>query len=185
MVPPQRLQIDGIADTAKYLVSEHGGRDRFLAAALHPFRHREHRRNAVARMSRFAGAGIAVVEVEVPDHHAVGEGGELRARSLPADHDGGGTAARHFSRRLARDPGGLAIVAAERAADGVDDQALGLSDDLLREMFVTQPLGIGAQLLNQGTHALLHPKISRGKHATAQFAAGMLSIMRRNQIHGS
>jgi len=152
VIPAQRLQVGFVADAAEDLVSKHGRRDQVLAAASGNFRCRQGGGYAVARMAGFTGARVAVVEIQETDHHAVGEDGEIRARTLAAHHYRGRPGARNRLRDVPRDLCGPAAGAAKRAAQRVNDQALSLMRYLTGQVLVAQRGGIRTQLLDYRCH---------------------------------
>ena len=145
VVEAERLQIHRVANAAKHFIGEHGRGYNFLAAALQSLRQRQYRGDTVARVTRFAGAGIAVVEIEETQHDAVGERRHIEARTLPAADDCRRLAARHHAGKFARDLGGGARVTAERATHAVDYQPLGLLHDFRRQVLIAKRGRIGAQ----------------------------------------
>src|SRR5262249_11166287 len=135
MIDAALLVVPGVADAAEHFVGEHGGDDQIATTGARNLGSRQQRRDAVAGMPA-AAADVAIIEVEVTYHHVVRENGELGARFLAAAEQGCRVGAAYRRSQIACDPGGLAVVAAERAAQSVQYETLGLVYDLLREVFV-------------------------------------------------
>ena len=95
-----------------------------MPAAARRLGGRQRRGDAVAGVARLV-AGVAVVEIQVANHHAVGEGGQVQTALLAAAQHGDRVGAGNDPGHLPRHPGRLAVIAAQSAADGVDDEALG------------------------------------------------------------
>ena len=141
----ERQDVRGIGEPAIHLVCEHGRRDHALSVRMRRFGRRQHGRDVVARVSR-NDAGVAVVVIEVPDHDAIHEGGEIRARRLAAADDRRAAPAAAKGRcQVAGDLARLARVGADGATDGVYDEALRLAYDLDRKIAGLQRAGVFAE----------------------------------------
>ena len=138
------LDVHRVAQTAEDLVSQHGGEYERRSTMPEPVEGRPllPSPTATPRCCRWDGltpvAGVAVVKVEVADGHAVGEGSQVEAGLLAAAHNGNRLAAGYQAGQLPGDPRWLAVIAAQSAAQGVYDEALGQVDGLLRQVVVTQ-----------------------------------------------
>src|SRR5262245_31501377 len=81
---------------------------------------------------------IAVVEIEEADHDAVREHREIMTGLDAAAHDGRAGRRAHVAGELDGDLARRRLVAADRAADGVDDGALDSADHVPRQVLVAQ-----------------------------------------------
>ena len=100
-----------------------------------------------------AEAQIAVVEIEIADHHAVGEHGEIGARLDAAAHHGGAALRGDARREPVRDLARLCAEAAEPATDRIDQEALGLAHDVRRDVLVAQARRVAGERLGDGRPA--------------------------------
>ena len=78
VVEPAGLDVHGIADPAKCFIGQNSGNNHPFAPGPAYFAAGQGRGDAIARMTRLF-TGIAVVVVQITDHHPVGEGGHIRA----------------------------------------------------------------------------------------------------------
>ena len=145
------FQVHGVAHPAEGFVSHHGGGYEPLTAGPGHFGGRQGGRDAVAGMSRLL-TGVAVVEIQVADHHPVGKGRHVRAGGLAAAQDGGRLGAGQHRRQVSGQFAGLSRITAKGAAQGVDDHALGLVHNLRRQVLKTQRRGKGTQTFRYGSH---------------------------------
>src|SRR6266568_556283 len=81
---------------------------------------------------------IAVVEIEIADHHAVREHREVVSSLEAAAEDGRALHRADIAGELERDLARAGLIAADGAADGVDDGALDGAYDLRGEVLITQ-----------------------------------------------
>jgi hypothetical protein len=98
---------------------------------------------------------ITIVEIEIPDHHVIGESRELDARFLAAAKDRRRLAARDERCELARYIARLARKTAERAAHCIHDKAFRLMDNLRRQVFVFQSRCVGAYVFGDRLHVVV------------------------------
>ena len=147
------LEVHDVAHAAEHFIGDHRGNDQFAAIGLADLGSGQQRGDAVAGVPGFA-ADVAVVEIEVTDHHAVGEHREIRTGLLPGAEYGGGLGAGDGGGLRQRNPRRLAVIAAQRAAQRVDNHAFGLVHDCRRQVFVTEVRGPGAEALCKSGHIL-------------------------------
>ena len=128
---PRRISLHQFLAAAENLVAQHDRRDDLATGRAGEFAGRERHRNVIAGMSaEVAGLGVhVVVEIENADEGAVGEGGigGAGAASSP-DHRALRCAAAPFHHREQGTRGWL-MERGKSAADGVEQQELGLIDD--------------------------------------------------------
>ena len=133
---PRRVPLHQLLAAAEDLVAQHDRGNHLAAGRAIELAGRERHRNVVAGMAaEVAGLGIDVV-VEIEDAHqgAIGEGGIGGAGAMrPADHRALRRAARPFHHRE-QGTRGWFIERGEAAADGVEQQKLGLVADGRREI---------------------------------------------------
>src|SRR5262249_36240780 len=86
VVEARLLVIERIAKTAEDPVRQHRRKNQVAPARAHDLGGRERGADAVARVPA-ALADVAVVVVEIPDRHAIGEPREVHAGFLPAAED--------------------------------------------------------------------------------------------------
>ena len=97
-------------------------------------------------------AGVAVVEIKVADHRAVGEGGQVCAAAFTAAEDGRRLRAGDGGGLLASDAYRFAVVAANGAAECIDNQAFGLMHYRRGQVFVAERGRPGGQLVCEMCH---------------------------------
>ena len=127
---PRRIPLHQLLAAAEDLVAEHDRGDHLAPGRAGELAGRERHRDVVAGMAaEVAGLGVdVVVEIEDADERAVGEGGIGGAGAMrPADDRALRRAAGPFHHREQGTRGWL-IERGEAAADGVEQQKLGLVD---------------------------------------------------------
>ena len=131
--------VEDIRDLAEHLVGEHGRGDEIAAAAPGQLGRGQQRRDRIARVAGAMGeTDEGVVEIQIADHHAVGEDREIGARLDAAEQDCRALLCADVARELDRDLAWSRRVAAERAADRIENGALCDPYDVFREILVPQ-----------------------------------------------
>ena len=145
--------IEDVGDLAEALIGQHGRGDEIAAAAPVHFRSGEQRRDGVAGMAGAMGErDESVVEIEIAEHGAVGEGGEIGAGLGAADQHGRRLFCADVAGKLDRDPARTGAIAAEGAADGVENGAFDDAHDIVGDVLVFQTGSIAGERL--GEHGL-------------------------------
>src|SRR6476659_899006 len=103
-----------------------------------------------------AGADEAVVEVEIADHHAIRENSEIHARLDSAAHHACRWRRAHLACELHRDTTRATVVAADRAADRIEDDALRRVRDFFRQIFIAKIDRVARQFLGDGAFLRCH-----------------------------
>src|SRR5258707_13014366 len=80
---------------------------------------------------------VAVVEIEIADHDAVGEHSKIVTRLDAAAKDGRCRCRAHAAREPAGDPARFGVVSADRAPHRVENGALHRAYDVPRQVLVT------------------------------------------------
>src|SRR5947207_12151709 len=93
---------------------------------------------------------VAVVEIEIADHHAVGEHREVVSSLEAVAEDGRALRRADIAGELEGDLARAGLIAADGTADGVDDGALDRAHDLRGEVLVAQLDRIVGQSLRDG-----------------------------------
>src|SRR5882724_6598084 len=101
----------------------------------------------VARAMGEADKGV--VEIEIADHHAIGEHSEIGARLDVADKHRRGLFRADVTRKLDRDFAWRRVIAAKSATDGVKYGAPGEPNDIFGKVFVSEVRSIAGQRLGQ------------------------------------
>ena len=138
---PRRIPFHQVLAAAEDLVAQHDRRDDLATGRAGEFTGRERHRNVIAGMSaEVAGLGVhVVVEIENADEGAVGQGGIGGAGPANApDHRALRCAAGPFHHREQRTRGWL-MQRGKSAADGVEQQELGLIEDGRRQYLRREP----------------------------------------------
>src|SRR6516165_8166059 len=91
----------------------------------------------------------SVVEIEIADHHAIGEHREIRARFDAADQDCRGLFCTDAACELECNLAWRRGITTERASDSVQDGTLGESDDVFGKILVSQPGRIAGEPLRE------------------------------------
>ena len=144
-VPAPRgdVDVEGVDQPAIDLVGKGDRGDELFRARALGLRDRETGRDVVARMPGDA-ADIGVIEVEIADRRAVGEGRELE-RAAPPRADDGRAATAVRQRDVAANPHRLVVEGREGAAERVDDVHLDAFNGRVIEVLVAQPVGIAGE----------------------------------------
>ena len=123
---------------AEHLVCEHRGGDEIAAAAPSQLGRGQQCRYGIARM---AGAmrktDEGVVEIEISDHHAVGENCQIGARPDAAEQDRRALPCTDVVRELDRNLARSGRESAERAAERIENGALRDPYNIFREVLVS------------------------------------------------
>ena len=137
LVPPVVVERHGIDEAALNFVGDGQREEEVPAARTEILGHRKHPRQVVGGMAAVDGA-VGVVDVEVPEHHPVGErrhfGGcpceraEHACTASPGD----------LGRQIAGDADRLRRMGGQGASDGVDHPALGLMQHRRRQLVETK-----------------------------------------------
>src|SRR5580700_11159612 len=127
----------GFAETHFKFVSQHQADDQFLSVALGALAAGECRRKNVGRM-RWILLPVNVVVIHTADHEGVGERGRDGIDTLAGANYRSRTFARDLVEHFDSDLYIVLLVAAEGAADGIQQEALGLIHGILRELLVIQ-----------------------------------------------
>ena len=137
MVKADVLETEGVSEPAEGLVGHRRSHQQTPPAGAGHFRPGQGRRDAVAGMPRLQG-GIAVVEIQIADHHPVGEGRQIGAAGQPAADDGNRTPADHLAGQIPRHLGRLRRIAPDGAADAVNNHPLQQMNRIPRQIPVVQ-----------------------------------------------
>src|SRR5215471_4808102 len=81
---------------------------------------------------------VAVIEIEITDHDAIGEDRKIMARLDAAAQDRRCRCRAHAARELDGDPTRFGVVSAERATDRVKNGALDRADEVARQVVVAE-----------------------------------------------
>src|SRR5258708_20608253 len=93
---------------------------------------------------------VAVVEIQIADHDAIGEHGKIVTCLDAAAKDRRGRCGAHAAREPAGDPARFGVVAADRATDRVENGALHRAYDVPRQVLVAELDGeVGAGLCDR------------------------------------
>ena len=142
--------IEDIGDLAEDFIGEHGRGDEIAATAPAELGRAQQCGNGIAGMPAAMGeADEGVVEIQVSDHHAVGENRQIGTRPGAAEQDGRALLGADVARELDRDLAGSGGVAAAGAAEGVENGAFDQSDDVFRKILVPQGGRIAGQRLGE------------------------------------
>ena len=142
--------VEDVGDLAEHLVGQHGRGDEVAAAAAFQLGRAEQGRDGVARMAGAMGeTDKGVVEIEIADHHAIGEDREIGAGLGAADQHGRGLLCRDLARELDRDLARTRIIAAIGAADGVEDGAFCQPHDVFGKVLVFEVGRIAGERLGE------------------------------------
>src|SRR6266446_6370290 len=90
---------------------------------------------------------VTVVEIEIADHDAVGEHRKIVTCLDAAAKDGRCRCGAHAAREPAGDPARFGVVAADRAADRVENGALHRAYDVPRQVLVAELDGVVGERL--------------------------------------
>ena len=151
MVKADVFQAESVAEPAERFVGNGGGRNQTPPAGAGQLGAGQRSGDAVAGMPRFQ-RGIAVVEIQIADHHAVGEGCQVGAAGLAAADDGNRAAAGHFAGQLPRNLARLGSVAADGAADAVNNHPFEQMDSIGRQVAVVQAGRVAGDIFGDGGH---------------------------------
>src|SRR5258708_29985628 len=89
-------------------------------------------------MTTAFGRDVAVVEIQIPDHDAIGEHRKVVTCLDAAAKDRRGRCRAHAAREPAGDPARFGVVSADRATDRVENGALHRAYDVPRQVLVTE-----------------------------------------------
>ena len=150
--------VEDVGDLAEHFVGQHGRGDEIAAAARGQLGGRQQGRDRVAGVARAMGeADKGVVEIEIADHDAIGEHGQIRARLDAADEHRRGLLRADVTRKLDRDPARRRVIAAKSATDRVKNGAPGEPNDIFGKVLVSEVRRIAGQRLGQNlAAAVLH-----------------------------
>jgi hypothetical protein len=110
-------------------------------------------------------ADEGIVEIEIADHHAIGEDREIGAGLDAADQDGRWLSGADVARKLGRDPAWACRVAAIGAADRVEEGALGEPHNIVGQVLVFQMACVTRERFGEssGSGISLGPLLCEGR----------------------
>ena len=154
LVETKSSGIEHVGDLAEHLVCERGGHDEITATAPGDLGAGEQGREGVARVAAAHRRDVPVIEIEIADHDAIGEHRELVARLDAAAEDGRSRCRAHTGGQLDGNPARAGLVAADRAADRIQDGALYGAHHIRRQILIAEPHGIVRERLRDRATAV-------------------------------
>ena len=149
-IPAAAADVDaeGIDQPAVDLIGKSNRGDEFGGGCPLGLGDRETGRDMVARMTGNA-ADIGVIEVEIAEGGAIGEGCKI-GRCAPLCADDGRAAAAARQHHVAANAYGLLVEGCEAAAERVDEMHFDAFDGRFIEIVIAQAIGIGSEPLREG-----------------------------------
>ena len=152
MIKAEGAYVAGVTEAAESLIRDRGGGDQATTARAGHFGAGESGGDAVAGMPGFL-RGVAIVEIQVANHHPVGECGQLGAAGQPAADDGYRPAMPgNLCRQVAGDFARFRGVTANGASHGVNDHSLEKMNGIGRDVAKVQIGRVIRYVLGYGSH---------------------------------
>jgi hypothetical protein len=154
LVEAKSSGIEHVGDLAEYLVGERGGRNEIAAAASGDLGRGEQGGECVARVAATHGRDITVIEIQITDHDAIGEDREFVTCLNAAAENRRSRRRAHSGGQVNGDPAWSGLVAANRAADRIENGAFCRTHNVPRQILIAEPGGEVRQRLRDRAAAV-------------------------------